>query len=249
MKKKLHIVMFAIMVIAVTSMYGQVTFNSSGPATPGHPSTDLELQATDKGFGPNQVALTSAADATTIATPKVSLLIYNTATAGTGVNAVTPGYYYWTGSRWDRFMTGPLFQSVESTAGVVADSTVWQIIPGATLTANYLAGDVVNIHYPGNMTYSGGGTFGNESYAFVDIVPYVNGIPLSIGGYVRGEVNLDYGPWWLPYSSIAVYTIPSSGSYTFNLRTRQTSGDLNVVVGGDATNAAECVFTITTYRK
>lgn len=242
MKKKLHIVMFAIMVIAVTSTYGQVTFNSSGPATPGHPSTDLELQVTDKGFGPNQVALTSATDATTIATPKVSLLIYNTATVGTGVNAVTPGYYYWTGSRWDRFMTGPLFQSVESTGSVTASAS-WQIIPGATLTANYLAGDVVTIHYSGNFSYSSG-----TGYAFIDIAPHVGGTMLSVGGYARAEIN-STAPWWVPYSSTAVYVIPTTGSYTFDLRTVRSSGTISVTVGGNSTSAAECVFTITTYRK
>lgn len=31
------------------------------------------------------------------------MVVYNTATAGSGVNRVTPGYYYWQGGRWRRF--------------------------------------------------------------------------------------------------------------------------------------------------
>jgi hypothetical protein len=32
--------------------------------------------------------------------PTESLLVYNTATAGNGNNAVVPGYYYWSGTKW-----------------------------------------------------------------------------------------------------------------------------------------------------
>ena len=47
-----------------------------------------------------RVALVNASDVATIASPPLSLLIYNTATAGTPALAVSPGYYYWNGSKW-----------------------------------------------------------------------------------------------------------------------------------------------------
>jgi hypothetical protein len=50
-----------------------------------------------------RVALTGTGDATTIPSPATSLLVYNTAAAGSGTTAVVPGYYYWDGS-WVRMV-------------------------------------------------------------------------------------------------------------------------------------------------
>lgn len=52
-----------------------------------------------------QVALTSAtAWAPVAGTAADGMVVYNTATAGTGANAVSPGYYYWRNGRWRRFI-------------------------------------------------------------------------------------------------------------------------------------------------
>jgi len=50
------------------------------------------------------VALTGAADVSTISTPATGLLVYNTATAGSGATAVTPGFYYYDGAKWQRII-------------------------------------------------------------------------------------------------------------------------------------------------
>lgn len=63
-------------------------------------SAVLELSATNKGFLPPRITLKSTTDNTTITNPATGLLVYNTATAGTGVATVTPGYYYWNGVKW-----------------------------------------------------------------------------------------------------------------------------------------------------
>ncbi|HQD34066.1 MAG TPA: hypothetical protein PKU81_01055 [Bacteroidales bacterium] len=67
-------------------------------------SAMLEVKASNKGLLIPRVALSSTTDNTTIASPATSLLVYNTATAGTAPNNVTPGYYYWTGSKWMRLL-------------------------------------------------------------------------------------------------------------------------------------------------
>src|SRR6185503_20612357 len=61
--------------------------------------------SSNKGLLIPRVALTATIDNTTIASPSISLLIYNTATAGTGSTAVTPGFYYWNGSVWTHLIT------------------------------------------------------------------------------------------------------------------------------------------------
>lgn len=67
-------------------------------------SAQLDVTASDKGFLAPRIALTSATDVTTIATPATGLMIYNTATAGTTPNNVIPGYYYYDGTKWVRFI-------------------------------------------------------------------------------------------------------------------------------------------------
>ncbi len=71
-----------------------------GTTTP-HASAKLEVNATNKGFLPPRVALTSGVDATTIPSPATGLLVYNT-----GNNAgLVAGYYYWNGTTWATIAT------------------------------------------------------------------------------------------------------------------------------------------------
>lgn len=68
-------------------------------------SAVLEIESANKGVLMPRVALTGATDATTIATPATSLIVYNTATAGTAPNNVTPGFYYWDSAKWRGLIT------------------------------------------------------------------------------------------------------------------------------------------------
>ncbi|MDD4554202.1 MAG: hypothetical protein PHP04_08385 [Bacteroidales bacterium] len=61
-------------------------------------SAVLDVYATNKGFLPPRVALTGRTDATSISSPAVGLMVYNTGTAGTSPDNVVPGYYYNAGS-------------------------------------------------------------------------------------------------------------------------------------------------------
>ncbi len=57
----------------------------------------LEVSSSNMGLLIPRISITSTAKASPVTSPKTSLLIYNTATAGD----VTPGYYYWD-SKWVR---------------------------------------------------------------------------------------------------------------------------------------------------
>ena len=70
-----------------------------GTTTP-HASAKLEVSATNKGFLPPRVTLTSATDATTIAYPAEGLLVYNLGSVG-----LVAGYYYWNGANWATIAT------------------------------------------------------------------------------------------------------------------------------------------------
>ena len=92
----------------VTRMVIDANGNVGIGTTAPHPAAILQLQATNKGFLPTQVALTSATSwSPLVGTSVDGMLVYNTATAGSGANAVSPGYYYWRAGRWRRFSENP----------------------------------------------------------------------------------------------------------------------------------------------
>lgn len=67
-------------------------------------SAMLDVKHSNKGFLMPRIALTGTVDVTTIPSPAISLLIYNTNT----ISDVTPGFYYWNGTVWVKSgATGP----------------------------------------------------------------------------------------------------------------------------------------------
>lgn len=83
-----------------------------------NPSAKLEVTSINQGFLPPRIALIATNQAAPVTSPATGLLVFNTETAGTAPNNVTPGYYYWNGSAWVRLI-GPLDNS-NNVTGVVA---------------------------------------------------------------------------------------------------------------------------------
>ena len=99
-----------------------------GTTTP-NASAKLDVYATNKGFLPPRVTLTSTTDATTIAAPAEGLLVYNVGSVG-----LQAGYYYWNGANWATIAT-----ATSAGNGVTASDMV-KIYDGvgnaATINAN-----------------------------------------------------------------------------------------------------------------
>lgn len=76
------------------------TFNTEGMVGIGtedpDPSTVLEVAGTEKGVLIPRIALTGTTDTATIASPAVSLLVYNTAAVG----GLEVGFVFWNGTEW-----------------------------------------------------------------------------------------------------------------------------------------------------
>ena len=103
--KSIFVAVFLLTVLLSTSsLYAQnVGINSTG-VTP-NTSAMLDIVASDKGLLIPRVTLTqTTSNAPVGASVVTSLLVYNTAT----INDVTPGYYYWDGAKWVKFLTGSL---------------------------------------------------------------------------------------------------------------------------------------------
>ncbi len=85
----------------ILSFSQSVSINGSGAAP--NASSILDMSAVNnKGLLIPNIALTGSSDNTSISSPATGLMIYNTATAGD----VTPGYYYFNGTSWERFANG-----------------------------------------------------------------------------------------------------------------------------------------------
>lgn len=119
--KKFILLLLALILLS-QSIHAQNIGISDVAITP-DASAMLEVKASNKGLLIPRVSLLSTTDNTTIASPATSLLVYNEATA----NDVTPGYYYWTGSKWMRLLA-------------VDDKVAWLLTgnSGTTPATNFL---------------------------------------------------------------------------------------------------------------
>ena len=88
--------LFTLSLIVSSQLFAQTGIGTTTP----NASAKLDVYATNKGFLPPRVTLTSATDATTIASPAEGLLVYNLGSVG-----LQAGYYYWNGANWATIAT------------------------------------------------------------------------------------------------------------------------------------------------
>ena len=105
-------------------------------------SAKLEVKSSTQGFLPPRVALQGTDDAALgtprIASPATGLLVFNTASAGTGINAVTPGFYYYDGSKWQRIINQQPDATVEFTSTDDNPNTVGTTFTGTERSRDYI---------------------------------------------------------------------------------------------------------------
>ncbi len=117
--------------ISLGAVAQSVAINTTGATADA--SAILDISSTNKGILVPRVALTAANSPAPLAAPLTSLLIYNTATAGTAPNNVTPGYYYWNGTAWSRLISG-------------TDNNQWQLLGNAgTVDGTHFIGTTDNV--------------------------------------------------------------------------------------------------------
>jgi hypothetical protein len=98
-KRSVALLLLSLITITLNTTKAQIAINDDG--TNGDASAMLDIKSTSKGLLLPRVALTGTTDISTIAgTEATSLMVYNTST----VSDVTPGFYYWNGTKWLRFI-------------------------------------------------------------------------------------------------------------------------------------------------
>lgn len=139
--KKLFSIKLVLIALSVTITASAQVVIGESPA--GDHSIDdgaiFQLKSDDKGLMIPQVALQSRTDITTISPALVEgLWIYNTSNLGTGLNRVSPGFYFWNGSVWEKmYNEGYTTQFEQTETTRAANTSTIYTIPG--LDQNFVA--------------------------------------------------------------------------------------------------------------
>ncbi|MBC7412407.1 MAG: hypothetical protein H7331_08125 [Bacteroidia bacterium] len=94
--KNIVAVLIVLLTLKATSQAQNIGVNTLTPDG----SAIMDISHSSRGLLIPRLPLTSTTDVTTIVSPALSLLVFNTATAGVSPNDVTPGYYYWNSIKW-----------------------------------------------------------------------------------------------------------------------------------------------------
>ncbi|MDR0196553.1 MAG: hypothetical protein LBI73_15660 [Myroides sp.] len=187
MKKRLLTVAF--LVSGLTGAYSQVGVGTSAPIS----SSQLEVKATDKGVLIPRIGLTSLTSFSPIeGTQAESLLIYNTATSGTGNTAITPGFYYWvsavTGSNpvaahWERIVNQA---QLDTAIGNISNfqTSLDKVI--ALLRTAFPANNLIDLTKTGD-TYGGGMIFTPGANPVVEYLYF----DTTSSSYVKKNITSD----------------------------------------------------------
>ena len=116
-----------------------VSISNSGIAP--DPSAILDVVSSNKGLLIPRVNLSSTTSTSPVTNPTKSLLVYNSASSGTGSTAVVEGFYYWDGSKWTPFVVG----SNGGGSGTDDQNIMGSALNGNTLTIGIENGNSQNI--------------------------------------------------------------------------------------------------------
>jgi len=217
--KKVHQRTFLTFVIAfllsLSTFAQNVGINSTG-ATP-DASAMLDIVATDKGLLIPRIELSATNLQAPVTSPTTSLMIYNTATSGSGLTAVEPGFYYWNGASWERVNTGtvnytetdPVYVASIANGITALDTANWN---NHTIDTDTQL-DSTDIDNLGFITE-------NHIPAFKGFAYYSTGFSKSIGVWENLIIELlSYNSFsGTPYNTTTgEFTVPIAGFYRFNL--------------------------------
>ncbi len=176
--------------VAFSNCFAQnVGINATGAAPVSSAALDVDIA--NKGILIPRVALTSLTTfAPVTGTPTESIMIYNTASGGVYPNAFEPGFHYWDGTRWLRFVTqtNAGWQLMDIST-VETTSNVDFFVGGSTIVNNINLNTPLAISIPPNsdvkivLTYSVpiGRLAGNATQFYYGVRALKNGVEMPSG--------------------------------------------------------------------
>lgn len=123
-------ILFAMLSLSGYSLSGQVGIGTASPDN----NAILEVSSTDKGLLLPRVALTAMNTTTPLSAHVAGMVVYNTATAGSGENRVLPGMYYNNGQAWLRMTTQTLRIGDVKNGFQTNDHNGWYVLNGRAVS-------------------------------------------------------------------------------------------------------------------
>lgn len=120
--------------LPITNTNAQVKISNSSGVINSESLLQLESAANNRGFLLTRIALQATNTAAPLASHIAGMIVFNTATAGTAPNTVTPGLYYNNGTQWIKLTTkapqvGDIKNGFQS-----ADHNGWYLLNGRTVS-------------------------------------------------------------------------------------------------------------------
>ncbi len=153
----------------------------------------LDLVSSNQGLLLPRVALTSTTSASPLSTHVAGMHVYNTATAGTSPNNVTPGEYYNDGTKWVRINEA---------------NTEWYLSSGTVDAGNNKAGSIYRTGNVGIGTTSPGTKLEINNGTTNGAVKIVDGTQ-GAGKVLTSDAN-GVGTWQVPAGTIITGVVPST---------------------------------------
>lgn len=255
-----NITLIAGLLLFSYTLFSQVGIGTTAPTGALEVSAVLPSPSTQMaGFVPPTVSLSatnstltttggiSVVNADTGGVPTIGTLVYNINTSAPGANQVTPGYYYYNGSNWEKMATSGLSSTTYFTPTGLT-------VPQNTTAFTALSGFPINVNYPTDTVIFVSGDVGvllnengNNAIGRTDVVIYVDGAVLPNGGYQRLYTsNSADNP--IRYASFSQTLSLTAGTHTIGLAVGNNIGG-SVIVGGTAASVLQGELTITVLKK
>ena len=220
-----------------------------GTATPST-SAMLHIESSNKGVVIPNVELTSTAIyAPIVGDTQTSLLVYNIATSSDSstATAVSPGFYYWENSQWQRITTkAELYAAVGNVTNIQSDLDTIKKILKVGYPSNNINGDTSTIGstFGGGMVFTPGtdsSTVGQIEYVYFDGTNYVKqDITATLKNFISNNETKTY---IVTYNKKQYYLSESfkGDTNTSNWTSVPTGAILIDVVGGVVNNFSEII--------
>jgi len=195
----------------------------------------FQMESDSKGLLIPRVTLTSRLDVATIDPSQVEgLWVYNTATAGSGNNRVSPGMYFWDGDEWIRlYNLGFSEQFVQTDVVRALDQTTEYILTGldqeitAPITGTYQV--IVNGSYSAGLKPSSGSERFFDGVGTCSIWVELDGVKLDEMWLTSTSVTIGNSGAFhaLARSGIIIYNIDleAGTTYSFVVKAREWDED------------------------
>jgi hypothetical protein len=213
--KSITLLPFCLFILASSlAVTGQVGIGTTTPRGA------LEINSSTNGFIAPRVALTSVTESSPVVNPQEpgnpisGTFVYNTSTTGTYPNNVSPGFYFWNGGSWAKFVT------LNTSSEIIEDIRVPLDKWSSAADLQYFSGSTGpkiwvfrNNNLEESMSFSV--QFPNNWKEGTTIYPKLHWVPRATDA---GDVqwNLDY--YWVnvdgTFSAPTTITGISSGSFT-----------------------------------